>query len=92
MSSWPDGFYGSDVDPPEAVPALADFPPGPVAGHGRTTKGSLFLYVAVLIVVGVAVGALTGRIDPILGAVIVLGSEVVGTIAFFLTYYIGRRE
>lgn len=58
--------------------------------QGRTTLGSLFLYLAVLFVVGISVGALMGHVDPVAGAFIVLGSEVVGTIAFFLTYYIGR--
>ncbi|HUE95283.1 MAG TPA: hypothetical protein VMN39_01400 [Longimicrobiaceae bacterium] len=93
MSSWQDGYYSSDIDPPETAPTLATaYPAPPAVTYGRTTAGSLFLYVAVLFVVAVSVGALMGKIDPVAGAVIVLGSEVVGTIAFFLTYYIGRRE
>ena len=94
MSSWPNGFYGSDYDPPETPTAYAAAYPeaAAVPQQGRTTMGSFFLYLAVLFVVGVSVGALLGKIDPVAGAFIVLGSEVVGTIAFFLTYYIGRRE
>lgn len=59
--------------------------------QGRTGPGSLFLYLAVLFLVAISVGALLGHVDPVIGAFIVLGSQVVGTIAFFLTYYIGRR-
>ena len=93
MSSWPNNFYGSEINPsdtPNPSSSLT-FSAGAQAPSGRTTLGSFFLYVAVLFVVGISVGALLGVIDPVAGAFIVLGSEVVGTIAFFLTYAIGSR-
>lgn len=91
MSSWNEGSSSSEIEPTEsAATASMNYTLAPVR-QGRTTLGSLFLYLAVLFVVGISVGALTGYVDPVAGAVIVLGSEVVGTIAFFLTYYIGRR-
>lgn len=89
MSTRPDGLPSSDLDAideqthSDAVEATIT--------RGQTTAGSLFLYVAVTFVVGISVGALMGKIDPVAGAVIVLGAEVLGTIAFFLTYYIGSR-
>lgn len=89
MSSWPDGVNSSKYDAPEVAPVIA-YPAAQTVSASRTTAGSLFLYLAVLFVVGISVGALMGVIDPVAGAVIVLGAEVVGTIAFFLTYYIGR--
>ena len=95
MSSWKDGLYSSEYDPPpppEPASAYVAIPRVRVVLQPKTTAGGLFLYLAVLFVVGISVGALLGKIDPVAGAFIVLGSEVLGTIAFFLTYLIGRRE
>lgn len=95
LSSWQDGLYSSEYDPPppaETVGPFAGIPKARVVLQPKTTAGGVFLYLAVLFVVGISVGALMGKIDPVAGAFIVLGSEVLGTIAFFLTYYIGRRE
>jgi len=58
----------------------------------RHSLGSLALVIAVLIIGGFAVAGLLGMIRPVTGAVVGLGAQVVGTVAFFLTYYMGNRD
>lgn len=56
------------------------------------TRGAIALNIALLIVTGYAVAALIGIVTPITAAFVGLGSQVIGTVAFFLTYYIGRDD
>lgn len=56
------------------------------------TPGSVALVGSVLIVDGFAIAGLAGWIEPVTGAAVGLGAQVVGTVAFFGTYYVGTRN
>jgi hypothetical protein len=54
--------------------------------------GSRVLLAALLVVTGFAVAGLLGYIHPITGAAVGLGSQVVGTVAFFMTYIFRAKD
>lgn len=58
----------------------------------RQSRGAIALNVALCIVTGYAIAALIGIVTPVTAFVVGLGAQVVGTIAFFLTYFMGRRD
>jgi hypothetical protein len=58
----------------------------------KQSVGTTVLLVAVMIVGGFAVAGLLGFVRPVTGAAVGLGAQVVGTVAFFVSYYVGRRE
>ena len=53
----------------------------------RFTLGSGSLVLSVVIVAGFAVAGLAGWVAPVTGAVVGIGAQVVGTVAFFVAYY-----
>ncbi|MQA92538.1 MAG: hypothetical protein GEU90_20340 [Gemmatimonas sp.] len=56
------------------------------------TFGSRVLLAALLVVAGFAVAGLLGYIHPVTGAAVGLGSQVVGTVAFFMTYILRAKD
>jgi hypothetical protein len=58
----------------------------------KQSVGATVLLVAVLIVGGFAVAGLAGWVQPVTGAVVGLGAQVVGTVAFFVSYFVAGRE
>jgi len=56
------------------------------------SPGSIALNIALLIVTGYAIAALLGIVSPVTAFIVGLGSQVLGTIAFFITYFIGRGD
>jgi hypothetical protein len=50
------------------------------------------LLLSVLIVDAFAIAGLAGWIQPVVGAVVGLGAQVIGTIAFFVAYWVGTRK
>jgi hypothetical protein len=56
------------------------------------TLGSRLLLAALLVVTGFAIAGLMGVIHPVTGAAVGLGSQVVGTVAFFMTYIFREKE
>lgn len=50
------------------------------------------LLLSVLIVDAFAIAGLAGWIRPVVGAVVGLGAQVVGTVAFFVAYWVGTRS
>ncbi|MEX2582975.1 MAG: hypothetical protein WD766_06865 [Gemmatimonadota bacterium] len=54
--------------------------------------GSRVLLAALLVVTGFAIAGLLGYIHPVTGAAVGLGSQVVGTIAFFMTYIFRAKD
>jgi hypothetical protein len=88
--AWEPGASLSHPLPPGAF-RVEGVPPRPMEPVGPSL-GSVALVIAVLIVGGFAVAGLLGFIRPVTGAVVGLGAQVVGTVAFFLTYYMGNRD
>lgn len=54
--------------------------------------GSRVLLAALLIVTGFAIAGLLGLVTPVTGAAVGLGSQVVGTVAFFMTYIFRAKD
>jgi len=58
----------------------------------KPSRGAALLYLAVLVVTGFAIAGLAGYVKPVTGAAVGLGSQVIGTVAFFLTYYLRKSD
>jgi hypothetical protein len=56
------------------------------------SRGTVALNFALGIVTGFAIAALLGVVSPIIAAAVGLGAQVVGTIAFFVSYWVGGRD
>jgi hypothetical protein len=67
-----------------------------VTGTKRRTRrfspGAFALNAGLLVVNGYAIAALAGAVSPVTAAFVGLGAQVVGTVAFFLTYALGKKE
>jgi hypothetical protein len=58
----------------------------------KQSVGTTVLLLAVVIVAGFAVAGLLGWVRPVTGAAVGLGAQVVGTVAFFVSYFVAGRE
>ena len=58
----------------------------------KVKRSAIPLNLGLIIVTGYAIAALAGVVSPVTAAVVGLGAQVVGTIAFFLTYLFGNKE
>jgi hypothetical protein len=58
----------------------------------QQSRGTVALNLSLAIVTGYAVGALMGWVTPLAAAVVGMGAQVLGTIAFFVSYLIGSDE
>lgn len=70
-------------------------PPLPVRFWRRfreQSRGTAALNLALAVVTGYAVAALAGWVTPLAAAVVGMGAQVAGTIAFFVTYWVGNEE
>lgn len=90
---------------PGQFPAPADIAPHAASGmvttpssvtgtkrKKRFSPGAFALNMGLLVVTGFAIAALAGVVSPITAAFVGLGAQVVGTVAFFLTYVFGKKE
>lgn len=55
-------------------------------------RGARILFASVMVVTAFAIAGLLGLIPPVVGAAVGLGAQVVGTVAFFLTYYLRSED
>ncbi|MDR0787144.1 MAG: hypothetical protein LBG44_04695 [Gemmatimonadota bacterium] len=53
------------------------------------SRGTAALNLSLAVVTGYAIAALAGWVTPLAAAIVGLGAQVVGTIAFFVSYWIG---
>jgi hypothetical protein len=80
---------------PEAYKRMVTTQPSVPETKRRTRKfspGAFALNTGLVVVNVYAIAALAGVVSPVTAAVVGLGAQVVGTVAFFLTYLVGNRE
>ncbi len=83
------------TQPPHVRPAAS---PRPSIGRrfrdriAQQSRGTVVLNLALAIVTGYAIGALMGWVTPFAAAVVGMGAQVLGTIAFFVSYLVGSDD
>lgn len=56
------------------------------------SRGTVALNLALAVVTVYAIAALAGWVTPLAAAVVGMGAQVAGTIAFFVTYWVGNED
>jgi hypothetical protein len=56
------------------------------------SRGTVALNLSLAIVTGYAVAALAGWVTPLAAAIVGMGAQVIGTIAFFVSYWVGSED
>lgn len=83
------------IEPPQTRPGKG--PRKSVARRFRDritqqSRGTVALNLSLAIVTGYAIGALMGWVTPLAAAIVGMGAQVLGTIAFFVSYLVGSDD